>query len=184
MLTDAQKVAVRRIARAAVDSEAMTGCPAELSAAQAIFESGYLTKAPGNNCFGIKLHPGVSGWQLIPTHEWFTNAEVKDFLAKDSRRTAELVQPVLASAGVKYYAVKDVFAYYPTLEDCFADHARILQSGGYLPAWQAYVKTKDLADYITGIAPHYATDADYAAKITAESRSATVLDALSEAREA
>ena len=69
MLTPAQKSALQQIAAASVVAEKKTGCPAELSAAQAILESGLLQRAPGNNCFGIKANSRAAGQQYVFTHE-------------------------------------------------------------------------------------------------------------------
>jgi flagellum-specific peptidoglycan hydrolase FlgJ len=64
MLTPQQEAALSQIVAAAVASERATGLPAELSAAQCIFESGWLSRMPGNNCFGIKPDDHGAGVQI------------------------------------------------------------------------------------------------------------------------
>src|SRR5579872_7370119 len=91
-MIDTQRTKLRQIAQAAVASERATGCPAELQAAQCILETGWLSHAPGNNCFGIKSYPGESGRQLLHTREWFTDTGVRQFLASGDGRTAELAR--------------------------------------------------------------------------------------------
>jgi flagellum-specific peptidoglycan hydrolase FlgJ len=147
MLTPAQLSALQTMATAAVAAERATGCPAELSTAQCIIESDWLTVCPGNNCFGIKA-----------TDTNCTYCLTKEYL------NGKWSSPTLA------------FEAYPALSDCFAAHARLLQGGVYAAAWKAYRAdmpgvSSAVADaavldaYITGISKHYATDPDYASKI-------------------
>jgi hypothetical protein len=79
---------------------------------QAILESGWLDHAPGNNCFGIKSYNGEYGRQLLSTTEWFTDAELKRFLALGDGRTAQLADPVAPARhdGRRKYRVQDWFA--------------------------------------------------------------------------
>jgi flagellum-specific peptidoglycan hydrolase FlgJ len=155
VLSTAQQAALQRIAAAAVDSEATTGVPAALTAAQCIFESGWLERCPGNNAFGIKRDHHGSGCQYVLTHE-FLNGQ--------------------------WETMPLAFETYRTLADCFADHARLIQSGVYAPAWARFMANRDLDAYIAGVARFYATDPEYREKITAEAHSATVVNALRAAR--
>lgn len=151
MLTPEQKDAVQRIIRAAWECEKKTGCPAALTASQCIFESAYLTRSPGNNCFGIKFdHHGV-GCQYVVTHE-YVNGQYKE--------------------------MKLTFEVYDSLESCFADHARLLQVGVYKPAWDQYQMDKDLDKFVRSISKFYATDPLYADKMIKEIHSTTVQSAL------
>ncbi len=151
------------IARAAVDSEKQTGCPAELTAAQCILESGWLQHAPGNNCFGIKQYAGCPDRQLLSTEEWFTDAEVQRFLTAADGRTAEMVQPVQQNQrGAKRYRVQDWFAAFPTLADCFARRGIMFTAGRYAPMLATFRQNGDLEALIRAIAPVYATDPHYA----------------------
>ena len=139
-LTPAQQDALTKIAAASVECERKTGCPAELTAAQAILESGWLTSAPGNNAFGIKSNSsGAQGKQYCLTSEFIDGTWKKEPLA---------------------------FATYATLADGFADHARLLQCGVYEGAWRQYQKDHNLDAFIKGIAAHYATDPGYAGKVS------------------
>ena len=151
-----------QIGPAAVACERAVGCPAELTAAQAIRESGWLDKAPENNCFGIKAHASVAGRQLLTTTEWFTDQEAAAFLARGDEREAEPVDPPQVHGTRKKYKVKDWFAAYPDLAACFADHAGVLQAPVYAPTWTRYREDGDLEAFIRGIAAHYATDPGYA----------------------
>lgn len=135
-MTPEQYSALRRIAEAAVAAERETGCPAEISAAQCIVESAWLEVAPGENCFGIKSRPD-GDCQYCLTKEYI-NGEWKN--------------------------QKIAFAVYPDLAACFAAHARLLQCGGYAPAWRRYQANHDLDAYIRAIAEHCATDPGYAPK--------------------
>jgi flagellum-specific peptidoglycan hydrolase FlgJ len=155
-LSPEQQDALKEIAQAAVLSEKETGCPAEMSAAQCIFESDWLTRAPGNNCFGIKSDAHGSGTQYILTHEYLNGQWEEMPLA---------------------------FETYATLADCFSDHARLIQSGVYAPAWGRYQQNHDLNAYILAVSAHYATDPDYAQKITQEANSSTVQMAVQAARQ-
>ena len=150
-LTAQQQEALVKIAAAAVSSEKQTGCPAELSAAQCIFESAWLSRCPGNNCFGIKSDAHGSGVQYILTHEYLDGTWEQMPLA---------------------------FKTYTSLAECFSDHARLIQQGVYAKSWAQFQADGNLRDYIAGVAAHYATDPNYAAQITAEAFSSTVANAL------
>lgn len=153
---------LKLIARASVIAELRTGCPAVVSAAQCILESGWLRVAPGNNCFGIKNTDRFVGEQYTITKEWI-NGEWK----------------------IKRLA----FEVYPTLEDCFTDHAYLITGGFpgakrncYAPAFATYQATHDLGQFITGISKYYATDPEYDAKITRLVCDRRVIVAIEEAR--
>ena len=155
MLTPERQDALARIAVASVACEKETGVPAELTAAQCIFESGWLSQCPGNNCFGIKADTHGSGVQYVLTKEWISGEYVSESLAFES---------------------------YATLADCFADHARLIQSGVYAPVWQRYRADRNLDAFIKGVSAHYATDPDYFVKIDGEAHSSTVQNALQQVR--
>jgi flagellum-specific peptidoglycan hydrolase FlgJ len=166
-VTPEQAQALLTIADAAVAAERTTGCPAEISTAQCIIESAWLTEAPQNNSFGVKAYAGCYGRQLLPTTEWFTDAECARFLAGDPARTATLKNADVPpnGSGRRESAVQDWFATFATLADCFAFHGALLQRGVYAGAWATYQANHDLDGYIQGIAAHYATDPTYAAQI-------------------
>ncbi len=192
MLTPDQQKALIQIAEAAVESERATGVPAEISAAQAILESGWLAKAPLNNCFGIKKYPGCQGTQLLETHEYFTPMELVNFLQRGSGRTAHLAVPIRPGhGGRELYDAQDLFATFASLADCFAYHSKLLTIGVYKPAWERYLlehervgieRANSLANYIQGIAVHYATAPDYAMQVQRIIIQPNVHDALAAAR--
>lgn len=146
-----QLLAVNQIAKAAVACERTTGIPAELTTAQCIYESAFLTISPSNNCFGIKVDGHGNGVHYSLTHEYL-NGQWKEM-------------PL-------------AFESYATLADCFADHARLIQSGRYLPAWQQFQKDHDFRKWVLAIGPIYGTDPMYAQKMLDEANSDTVTHAL------
>lgn len=179
MLTQSQKQALDLIAVASVECEQATAVPAELSAAQAILESGWLSRVSRNNCFGIKAHPGAPDRQLLATVEWFTDQECARFLAGATGRTAVLdpTKPTTPQGRRKYDA-HDWFAAYPNLTACFTDHARVLRLPIYSDAWRAYEEKHDFAALVRGIAAHYATDPHYAGSVMAVASSPAVAAAV------
>ena len=182
-MQEPQLTNLRLIAQAAVASAQATGCPAELQAAQCILETGWLSHAPGNNCFGIKSYPGESGRQLLRTREWLSDSELREFLAAGAGRTAILIEPVRRNAaGRTLYSVQDWFACFPTLGDCFARRAALFDSGRYAPHAAAYRADRDLEALVRGVASVYATDPAYADRLLALIRDPRVQAALSAAR--
>lgn len=152
MLTTEQQNALQQIAIAAVASERSTYFPAAVSAAQCIFESAWLTRCPGNNCFGIKVDGRGSGVQYCLTLEYLNGAWEKMPLA---------------------------FETYDSLALCFADHARLITTlPTYAAAWKQYLADHDVDGFISRFAPIYATDPDYARKIGLEAGSETVRAAI------
>ena len=114
---------ITQIADAAVAAEAATGCPAELMAAQCILESGWLSFAPQNNCFGIKTYSGEFGRQLLRTTEWFNASELAAFLSRGDSRTATRM-PAAPVNGRSKYSVQDWFATFATLAGCLRNVER------------------------------------------------------------
>lgn len=156
MLTPEKQGWLGKAAVAAIASEKATGCPASLTLSQAIFESAWGERMPGNNALGIKADAHGSGKQAILTHEYLNG---------------------------KWEEMPLEFETYDSLEDCFSDHARLIQSGIYAAAWADYQATGNLDRYIATVARHYATDPSYTQKIIAEAHSGTVHDALQQGRE-
>lgn len=175
--------AIKAIAEASVAATRGKDCPAELVAAQAILESGWLQAAPGNNCFGIKAVKGAANRQLLRTTEWFTEEEVAKWLAADGGRTAELAIPVQADQrGRHRYTCKDWFATFPTLADCFARRVELFGKGQYAPYARDYATSRDFPTMVRNISRIYATDPNYADKVLGIVRRPDVLQALEEAR--
>ena len=160
---------LQKIATAAVATEFTSGIPAELSAAQCILESGWLEFAPGANPFGIKAYEGAPGRQLLDTTEWFTPAELDQFLALEDGRTAAAVvkNGIPNKTGKRtQYRVKDWFARFPSLTAAFQRHAEMLLQGlFYRQATKQYQSDRNLDAYIEAIAKRYATSPTYASQV-------------------
>jgi flagellum-specific peptidoglycan hydrolase FlgJ len=154
---------------AAVAAEAASGIPAELSAAQCILESGWLEFAPGGNPFGIKAYVGAPSRQLRDTTEWFTPAELAQFLALEDSRTALVVikNGVPNRNGRRtQYRVSDWFARFTSLTQAFKRHAEILLQGPfYQKATKQFQSDRNLKAYVEAIANHYATSPTYATQL-------------------
>ena len=175
---------IERIAKAAVDAERATGCPAELLAAQCALESGWLKHAPGNNCFGIKAYTGA-GRQLLPTTEWLTPEQRDKWLAGMAGRTATLVEPVQTDhRGRNKYTVEDYFAAFATLADCFAKRGGMWDKGPYASHAEAFREKRDIDTLVRGIAPVYATDPKYADTVLSIIHRPDLKTAIEEARAA
>src|SRR5260370_16035511 len=164
-----RKANLQCMAVAGVRAEAASGRPAELSTAQCILESGWLEFAPGNNPFGIKAYPAVPGRQLLDTTEWFTAAELDQFLALADSRTASvaLKSGVPQMSGQRtLYKVKDWFAKFTSLSDAFGRHAEVLLTGTfYRKATNQFKVDADLNAYVEAIAAKYATSPAYASQL-------------------
>ena len=159
MPSETQLVALNtQIAPAAVAAERATGLPAEITTAQCIFESGWLTRCPGNNCFGIKADAHGSGVDYVLTEEFLNGEWEKMPLAFES---------------------------YNSLADCFVDHSRLITQGApYAKAWAQYRIDKNWPRLILAIGPIYATAPGYRISICNEAGSYYVTSALQAARSA
>ena len=154
-----------QIAPAAVASELSTGLPAELSCAQCIYESAWLSVAPGLDCFGIKSDAHGSGVRYTLTHEYLDG----------SWRTMSLA-----------------FETYATLADCFIDHARLITQGEpYAAAWELFLQERAAfgievasSKLMQRIGPIYATAPGYAAEMAAMMQEPYVISACADARKA
>jgi flagellum-specific peptidoglycan hydrolase FlgJ len=160
------------IARAAVAAERETGFPAEVIAAQAALESGWLTSAPGNNAFGWKAIAGHER-QLLKTREWLDQTGVAEYVSADDGRA--IVRATGRAKGNRHeYEVMDFFAKFDSLARAFSVHvARLMTVTRYRAVWDAYRKRRFSSEregiefLIAGIAgAGYATDPEYAAKLT------------------
>ena len=138
MLTPTQTLRLSAAAQAAVTCEHETGLPAEITVAQWALETGWGSAAPGSNCVGIKAVKGCAVQQL-PTVEYIHGERTE------------------TTCG---------FAAFNDLAECFDVHARLITGGKpYAGAWAQYQRDHDVLALIAGIAPHYATDPSYAAKL-------------------
>lgn len=156
MPTPEQLAALESFARSAVLSERRYGVPAELSVAQAVLESSWGKKTPGNNCFGIKANSRAKSSVNVATHE----------CANGERQT-----------------VTCAFAAYDSLDACFEDHAILLsQHAPYDVMLARYQQSENLPAYIGEVAKRYATDPNYAKLILSILSMRAVQDALRAAR--
>jgi len=174
------------IAAAAAEAEERTGFPAEVLLAQCALESGWLSSAPGNNCFGIKFAPGRHrNKQLLRTREWFTREDLRAWLAHSPGRSVISEQPQADERGRRLYVVMDWFAAYDSLADACADYVRLLTRGRYEPAWRRYQQTRDWRRLIQDIADAgYATAPNYAQRVMSvlDDRAVQALEAARAAR--
>ena len=163
--------ATATIARAAVVAERKTGFPAEIIAAQAALESGWLAAVKGNNVFGWKAYAGCPGRQLIQTTEWLDAAGVVAYQMDSSGRC--IIKSFDKVNGTRrLYAVMDWFATFPSIPDAFTAHVERLQAlTRYLPALVAYREaTGRPAERLRVLAEGihkagYSTAPDYADKV-------------------
>lgn len=129
---------------------------------QAALESGWGTKAVGNNFFGIKDTDGINGnEQLITTTEYLSTPNAK------FPKVISIVQ-----VGLKKwkYIVQDWFRKYPSAELAFEDHVRFYEKN---PRYKEALKHKmDPDKFFVEIAKAgYATAPDYAAQLIAVKKS-------------
>lgn len=151
---------IKKIIKNAVESEIVTGVPAELTTAQCILESGWLKFCPGNNCFGIKEYPGCFGRQLLPTKEWFNPTELRKFLNLQDGRIAN--ETGKTSGERAEYRVLDWFATFENLSDCFTKHGDLFNKKPYKDFLNEYKQTGDLKGFIGKVGKVYATSPIYA----------------------
>lgn len=157
MLSSVEIKNLNQASTAAVASEKTTGCPAELTVCQWAQESGWGMHVPGNsnNPFGIK---------------------------------AKLEEPFIAVMTPEHLHGTDTrmiqnFRVFPTLKDAFDYHGSLIATGApYGKAFEEYERTKDIVQLIKGIAPHYATDPNYAKELLAFLTMPMVTNAIAEAR--
>lgn len=157
MITPNQQRFLVLAAAAAVESEAVTKLPAPFTTAQAIWESGWGARMPGNNCFGIKPDHHGSGTQYFVTTE-FTDGTWKK-------------QPPTA------------FEKYNSLADCFTDHARLITQGApYQKDWAQFLQDGDVDGMAARVGRIYGTDPAYGTHILDMMHSQTVTQAIAAAR--
>uniref|UniRef100_UPI0035C949C8 glucosaminidase domain-containing protein n=1 Tax=uncultured Sphingomonas sp. TaxID=158754 RepID=UPI0035C949C8 len=115
--------------------------PASVSLAQWAIESGWGAHSPGNNPFGMKPRKGMNDpQQMLATMEW----------SPLRRKLVPAQQP---------------FRIFPSIAAAFDAHAALIATAKvYAPAFAA-LPDRDL--FIARMAPRYATDPQYAAKLGA-----------------
>ncbi|WP_312551749.1 glucosaminidase domain-containing protein [Massilia sp.] len=119
-----------------------TGIPASFTLAQAALESGWGSRAPGNNLFGIKADKAWKGPTVdVPTHEVIKGKRV---------------------------AIVDKFRAYPTLAASIADRADFFRRN---PRYAACFKETTGEGWARAVAAAgYATDPKYAETLVAVMR--------------
>lgn len=139
-MTEVQKREILpRILESARAASAGTGFPVSLAAAQCILESAWLSRAPGNNPFGIKRAARHAKWQTFRTREVIEGKEIATFCQ---------------------------FAAYESLEDAFKDYVWLITHGTpYKAAWSAFLTHANPRTLASDIAKVYATDPKYAEKV-------------------
>ena len=122
---------------------------------QAALESGWGSKAIGNNFFGIKDTDGINGnEQLITTTEYLSSNKVK---------FPTIISIVKVGAKFKY-TVKDWFRKYPSASIAFADHTSFfLKNPRYSKALLVKDKPEKFFEEIAKVG--YATAPDYAKQL-------------------
>jgi flagellum-specific peptidoglycan hydrolase FlgJ len=155
-------VNLQKFAEASVAAEHTTGCPAEVSCAQAILETGWGSHYFDNNVFGIKNTDRFPGTKYVFTKEYVNGT---------------------------WQTVKLAFEVYPDINSCFVDHGTLVTGGFeptrkncYAPAYQHYLETGDVAKYVREIAVFYATDPGYADMVLTIMRQTDVIKAIEAAR--
>ena len=162
MSTEAQCAFARQIYAAAL--RAVDIAP-EFVTAQAILESGWGKSRVGRfNIFGITKGSNWPGKTvLVLTHEYFNTPD----------RTFTPPERVVSVCKVKdkrqwYYTVYRLFKDFDSLEDCLAEHARLLQKPGFADAWPYRHDAEEFARRISDSCGHrYATSPQYAFRLIA-----------------
>ena len=129
MATELQRDFARRVYKAALTA---TDIAPELVTAQALLESAWGKSRIGRyNLFGITRGTGWTGKTvLVLTHEYFP----------DPNRRFSPPERVVSVARCKtpgryYYTVWRLFKDFDSLEECLAEHTRLLRKPGFADAW-------------------------------------------------
>jgi flagellum-specific peptidoglycan hydrolase FlgJ len=194
-LTAARKQKLLSIVPMAVRAERRFGFDpalriADLLVAQYGIESMCGDAVFGNNCFGIKANSRVKERQLLRTREYFTDSEASAFLASNDGRTCELAQLSEQPSqprkdGRRLYQVRDWFAKYPSIGDCFNDRLELSGKGKYLLMLSSYREHRDFARFAREMARIYSTSKpeEYANLVIGYATIPEVVAALAAARD-
>jgi flagellar protein FlgJ len=156
MLLEKQIQSLKQAVQGALQCEAATQLPAELTVAQWALETGWGVHQPANNCFGIKAYSGCYGVQTLST--------------------VEVIHGVSSN-------VEKAFATFPSLNACFQKHSEIItRELSYRKAWQQYLASRDWRTLVRQIAPIYATGPTYAERLLEIVNMNEVKSALAEER--
>ena len=180
MLTPKQYEFLTLASRAAVHAERIYGVPAELTVAQAVLGSGWGAKTPGNNCLGILATPRHLQSVVVPTHEVFTEPQIRAWNQKHPQAPASIVSGL--GDGLFRVEVEETFAAFDSLGDCFDQHAIMLSSRAPFDVMLAKLDEDNLPAYVERVAKVYSTEPDYGRRVLAVMSMHAVQDALSAAR--
>lgn len=182
----AYPAAVPAIAIAAVASEAATGLPAILTAAQCALESGWLDYAVGNNAFGVKWHKSqpIEQRQLIRTREWFSRSYLDKWLTEPGYEGRQVIRETGRTRDTRFeFEVRDWFMKYATLADSFTAHARLIVTGApYRKAWTEFQGHKSPEKLLIDISKNYATSPTYAVEVADVMKMPALVKAIQESR--
>ena len=129
----------------------------EFLIAPAALESGWGEHIIGRyNMFGITRGNGYDGpVLLVATTEYHSSPSV-------AYQKPEKVLQVTALIGGHYrYRVKRLFRDYGSLDECLADHKRVLMQPCFRHAWPYRHSAEDFVEQLQCGARKYATDPDY-----------------------
>jgi flagellum-specific peptidoglycan hydrolase FlgJ len=177
--------ALAKIAEGSVAVEQEFGVPAELCAAQCILESGWLTKAPGNNPFGIKARTGEPS-VAVTTTEYVSPSEI----ARLQRAGKQVLATDEVSGGKIKATIIDDFAAYESITDAFLAYGRLMSKGRYFaPRLERFQQHRSLDQLLADMSgkdglPPYATAPNYAQSILQIANQTNVQTALKLARKA
>ena len=180
MTTTQRTSNLRKIAKAAVHIECTHNIPAELATVQCIIESAWLSKAIGQNAFGIKAAKGQPFRRVITT-ERLTPKQLEAERAKGYR---------IASYNNPVAILEQDFADYATLEECFEAYADLLTKGRYFrDRFARYLEHRDLERLLNDMSgkdgkPPYFTGAGYVELWRSIVNQSNVKAAIAEARNA
>lgn len=178
-----QQERLAQFAALAVDCERRYGIPAEATCAQWAVESGWGTRASGkNNLFGIKRAARHKQGEWVKTKEVYASqAALNQAIRKGSIRNADITEYGPGSR-VKVNCEAE-FASFNTPEEAMDDRAVLLTTAKvYAPYWQQFQVSKDMEQWLRGIATKYATAPAYGDLLVQIARQDNVTGACRRAR--
>lgn len=124
--------------------------------AQAALETGWKVKGISNNIFGITKGSSWTGkTELVTTREVFNNPNVT-FAPPE-----EIISIVRRTDGKYEYKVKRLFRAYDSIEQCLADHLKVLKLSHFSSAWKYRDDPREFVKQIQAGPKKYATDPNY-----------------------
>lgn len=144
----------------AMQTQGKSGVSALAILTQAAHESAWGRIAPGNMFFGVKDTDGINGnEQLLTTTEYMDRPDAK------FPQIISVTGLIMNGKRLWKYKIKDWFRKYKTPEESFTDHAQFFfKYKRYAKALE--VKTDPYAFFREIALAGYATDPEYAGKLT------------------